>query len=173
MQALFLIFLAAAWLSEAVLAVGLAPNAEARRASLSLGLATGFAALLSALLASPDFLIALFFLCVLLQLASGRAQPVRLAAAAQRWRMALPLLSGNLAVLAHSFTAGPHAPFATLSASVGLTIALVLLVPVAMAVVDRLQVSLVPTFMRGTPIVIVTAALAAIGLTGLAKGLPW
>ena len=173
MQALLLVFLAAAWLGEAVLAVGLAPNAQARRASLSLGLATGVAVVLSALLASPDFLLAFCFLCVLLQLSSGRAHPTRLAAAAQKWRRALPLLSGNLAVLAHFFTAGPLAPGAMLSSSVGLTIALVLLVPVARAVLDRLQVSLVPAFMRGAPIVIVTAALAAIGLTGMVQGLPW
>lgn len=190
MQALFLVFIAAAWLNESVLAVGLAPNSEVRRASLSLGLATGAALLLSALPAVPiwpgsafqenlsdtrlpDFLFAVCFLCLLLQLASGRAHPARLGPAAHRWRMASPLLSGNLAVLSQYFTLGPRTPVAILSASLGLTAAVILLVPVAMAVLDRLHVSLVPRSLRGTPIVILTATLAAIGLTGLAAGLPW
>ena len=190
MQALFLVFLSAACLNELVLAVGLARNAGARRASLSLGLATGVAVLLPALLATSGwpvsalqvnaapprllhFLFAFCFLCVLMQLASGRAQPTPLKAAAQQWRVALPLLSGNLAVLAYSTTEGLPRPVAMLAASVGLTIALAVLVPVAMAVLDRLQVSLLPAPMRGTPVIILSAALAAIGLMGLAPGLPW
>lgn len=191
MQALFLIFLAAAWLNELVLAIGLAPDPVARRASASLGLATGVAVLLAALLlATPDsasaafraseagtrlldFLFALSFACVLLQLASGRARPARLQPAAQQWRLALPLLSGNLAVLVQAITGGSPRPVATLAASLGLTFALALLAPVAMAVLDRLQLSLVPTPMRGTPVVILSAALAAVALTGLAPVLPW
>lgn len=188
MQALFLVFLAAAWLNEQILAVGLAQNADARRASLSLGLATGVAVLLSALLASanwpgtefdaaparlPHFLFAFCFMCVLMQLASGRTHPARLRAGAHRWRVALPLLSGNLAVLAHSITEGSPKPATLLAGSVGLTIALALLMPVAMAVQDRLQVSQVPAPMRGTPIIMLSAGLAALGLMGLGPVLPW
>lgn len=180
MLALLLIFLTAAWLSEGMLSVGLAPNAQVRRASLWLGLWTGAVLLSAAAMlrsaALPDawnFLSAFGLLCVLLQLASGRAQPAQLQGAAQRWRMALPLISGNLALLAHVFIPVSPMPVTALWASVGLSIALVLLVPVAMAVLDRLQVSRVPAAMRGTPIVILTAALAAIGLAGLARSLPW
>jgi hypothetical protein len=174
MQALFLVFLAAAWLSELVLAVGLAQSAKARRGSLSLGLATGVAVLATALLISPPpFLFALCFMCVLMQLASGRAHPAPLQAGAQRWRAALPLLSGNIAVLIHSIMAHSHKPAALLAASAGLTLALALGVPVAMAVQDRLQVSLVPASLRGTPIVMLSAALAALGLMGLGPLLPW
>ena len=174
MQALFLVFLAAAWLSELVLAVGLAQNANALRGSLSLGLATGVAVLMPVLVASlPHFLFALCFMCVLMQLADGRARPARLQAGAQRWRVALPLLSGNLAVLAHAIMVGFHRPAALLAASVGLTLVLALGVPVAIAAQDRLHVSLLPASMRGTPIVILSAALAALGLTGLAPVLPW
>lgn len=191
MQALFLIFLAAAWLNEGVLAIGLAPDPVARRASASLGLATGVVVLLAALsLAAPDwasaavqageaetrlldFLFALSFACVLLQLASGRARPPRLKPAAQQWRVALPLLSGNLAVLAQAITGGSPQPVATLAASIGLTFALALLAPIAMAVLDRLQLSSLPTPMRGTPVIILSAALAAVALMGLAPVLPW
>ena len=174
MQALFLVFLAAAWLSELVLAVGLAQNANARRGSLSLGLATGVAVLMPVLVASlPHFLFALSFTCVLMQLASGRTHPALPQAGVQRWRVALPLLSGNLAVLAHAIMVGSHRPVALLAASVGLTLVLALGVPVAMAAQDRLHVSLLPASMRGTPIVILSAALAALGLTGLAPALPW
>lgn len=191
MQPLFLVFLAAAWLNELVLAVGLAQDSVARRANASLGLATGVAVLLTALsLAMPewpgaafkasesgtrllDFLFVLSFACVLMQLAAGRAHPARLKPAAQQWRIALPLLSGNLAVLAQAITGGSPRPVATLAASIGLTFALALLAPVAMAVLDRLQVSSVPTPMRGTPVIILSAALAAVALMGLAPVLPW
>lgn len=188
MQALFLVFLAAALLSELVLAVGLAQDAGTRRTRLTLGLGAGFVVLLAALLASPDwpglsfdplpaqlhdFLFAWCFLSVLMQLACGRAHPARLRAGAQQWRVSLPLLSGNLAVLAYSITRGVLQPVALLTISVGLTIALALLVPVAMAVLDRLQVSLLPTPVRGTPIILLSAALAALGLTGLGPVLRW
>ncbi|OGT55670.1 MAG: hypothetical protein A3E01_17050 [Gammaproteobacteria bacterium RIFCSPHIGHO2_12_FULL_63_22] len=191
MQSLFLVFLAAAWLNEGVLAIGLAPDPAARRASASLGLATGAAVLMTVLsLATPDwtgtvfkageagtrlldFLFALSFACVLLQLASGRARPARLNPGAQQWRVALPLLSGNLAVLAQAITGGSQRPVATLAASIGLSFALALLAPAATAVLDRLHVSTVPTPMRGTPVIILSAALAAVALTGLAPVLPW
>ena len=190
MQALFLVFLAAAWLSEMILAIGLSPHAMSRRASLSLGLATGVAVLVPALLDSthwlgtasesnsgatrlPHFLFAVSFMCVLMQLASGRARPAHLSAGARHWRIALPLLSGNLAVFANYLISVPRRPVDTLAASIGLTITLALLVPIAMAVLDRLQVSRVPAPMRGTPIIILTAALAAVGLTELFPVLPW
>ena len=174
MQTLFLVFLAATWLSELVLAVGIAQDANARRGSLSLGLATGVAVLVPALLVSPPhFLFALCFMCVLMQLASGRAQPALPQAGVQRWRVALPLLSGNLAVVAHAIMVGSHKPAALLATSAGLTLALALGVPVAMAAQDRLQISLVPAPLRGTPIVMLSAALAALGLTGVAPVLPW
>ena len=188
MQALFLVFLAAAWLNELVMAVGLARDAGARRASLSLGLATGVAALLPALLVSPDwpgsplaavpaqlpdFLFAFCFMCVLMQLASGRAHPAALRAGVQQWRVALPLLSGSLAVMGYAITQGPPQPVAMLGVSLGLTVALASLVPAAMAVLDRLQISLLPAPMRGTPITILSAAFASLGLTGLGPLLPW
>ena len=188
MHVLFLVFLAAAWLNELVMAVGLARNAGARRASLSLGLAAGVALLLPALLVSPDwpgsssaavpaqlpdFLFAFCFMCVLMQLASGRAHPAAFRAGTQQWRVALPLLSGNLALLGFAITQGPPQPVAMLAASLGLTVALASLVPVAMAVLDRLQISLIPAPMRGTPISILSAAFAALGMTGLAPVLPW
>ena len=188
MQALFLVFLAAAWLNELVVAVALARDTGVRHASLTLGLATGVALFLTALLAAPDwlgpsfdavperlgdFLFASCFMCVLMQLASGRAHPAALRAGAQQWRVALPLLSGNLAVMACSITQGLPKPVATLAASLGLTVALALLAPIAMAVLDRLQVSMVPAAMRGTPIIVLSAALAALGMTGLGPALPW
>jgi len=190
MQALFLVFLAAAWLNELVLAVGLARDRQARRAGLSMGLATGAVVSAAALLAWsgwPDapvpgvpsatrlqhFPIAFAFMCVLLQLASGRRQPARLGAAAHHWRVSLPLLSGTLAVLANASSLGSPQPVATLAASLGLSVTLALLVPVAMALLDRLQVSQVPSSLRGTPIAMLCAASAALGLMGLAPALSW
>ena len=52
-------------------------------------------------------------------------------------------------------------------------VTLALLVPVAMALLDRLQVSQVPPSLRGTPITMLCAASAALGLMGLAPVLPW
>ncbi|MCX7041783.1 MAG: hypothetical protein NT117_03660 [Gammaproteobacteria bacterium] len=190
MQALFLVFLAAAWLNELVLAAGLARDRQARRAGLSMGLATGAVVSAAALLAwsgwpgsaayalpsasrLQHFPIAFAFMCVLLQLASGRRQPALLGAAAHHWRVSLPLLSGNLAVLANASSLASPRPVATLAASLGLSVTLALLVPVAMALLDRLQVSQVPSSLRGTPIAMLCAASAALGLMGLARGLSW
>ena len=175
MPTLFVVFLATAWLNELVLAVGLANRGETRRAAAALAVAVGVVLLMAALLAGPfaDFLRAFAFSSLLMQLASARKQAARLPGAMQSLRLALPLLAGSVAVLA-SVAATMAAPArATIALCLGLPMALALLVPIAVAMLDRLQLSTTPALLRGAPIMMVSAALLALGLMGLAPVLPW
>lgn len=178
MPDLLLVFLAAAWLNELVIAVGLATSSAARRAAASLGAAVGVTLLMAAALGGPpaNFLRALAFSSVLLQLASGRQQAARLQGALQRLRFALPLLAGAFAVLAviasGALVARPQAR-ETILLCLGLPVVIALLAPFAMALLDRLQLTTTPALLRGTPIIVLSSALIAVGLAGVGRVLPW
>jgi hypothetical protein len=189
MHATLLVFLAAAWLDALALDFFLAGKGS-RRSTLVAGAATGGVLLLAAMAwfgalpaswpldagALSRYLVLVAFFAVLLQLC--RPLPATGASSGQRsrtWLRLLPLLVANAVVLACAALGPAWLPDSrvALMTSAGATLAMLGLLPVGNAFLHRLRLGAPPSALKGAPMTLLSAAIAALGASGGTAWLPW
>ena len=117
------------------------------------------------------FILSLAFTMVM----SGVARPAIASTGLERLRRPLPFVVAVVAVCAFASLDArrPHTVAATMGFCAVASMTMMVGLPVAAALRERVQLARAPAVLRGAPIAMMSASIVALGLSGFVDGLPW